>query len=151
MLKIQILTPFRHQFRNKDIWLTAYEAYYLDIEKDGDKAELEYILSNQFPYRDFIYIEPSTVNQSIIDSVKAANGARPVQEFTEPTLKLGVEESLSEPELEPAVPTNAFAQDKRREELQQMRAKNVRFIAEQHGIEYTNKDEAIEAILTVEF
>lgn len=151
MLKIQILTPFRHQFRNKDIWLTAYEAYFLDVENDTDRAELEYILSNQFPYRDFIYIEPSAVNQSIIDSVKAANGARPVQEFIEPTPKQEVQKSVSEPELELAVPTNMSAQDKRREELEQMRAKNVRFIAEKHGIEYTNKEEAIEAILTVEF
>jgi len=151
MINIQILTPFRHQFRNKDIWLTAYEVYILDVAKEADKAELEYMLSNLFPYRDFIYIEPSALNLNIIESVKGYNGERSVQEYIEPPVKEVPVEPIIQPELKEPESLNKEAQVDRKQELEEMKAKQVRLVAESLGIEYSNKEDTIEAILNVEF
>lgn len=82
-LRVQIRTPFRHQFRVKDLWLTAYEDYYLDSVKDKD--EIKYLLSDLFPFREFIYIEPSHIDKLILEEVEIDKGNLPVGPSPEET------------------------------------------------------------------
>lgn len=72
MVRIQIRAPFRQQFRSKDIWLNTHEDYYLD--EIADRDELKYVLSPLFPYREFVYVEPSQIQPSLLLELSQDSG-----------------------------------------------------------------------------
>lgn len=112
MIRILILTPFRHQFRNKDTWLMSHESYYLDQVKDKD--EIKYMISDLFPFREFIYVNTAELNSELLNEIKNEQGFSKfgddttslVIEETAAHSFLSIEEASSLPAIEPV--TNIF-------------------------------------------
>lgn len=85
MIRIQITSPFRYQFRTsdydskapqdkveKDLYLTAGEWYHLDPKKDKD--EVKFVLSPNFTFKNYIYVNLETVPDSIKKELKLESG-----------------------------------------------------------------------------
>jgi hypothetical protein len=193
MIRIQVGTPFRLQFRSKDIWLTAHEDYYLDINKSEEREELKYLLSNLFPYRDFIYIDEDQVGLALLKEVSDENGFTPVGEQYEeviehPTslpedsfivppqdppintfvdrVEISIPDKIEATDLERALPADEPVEEvkleevadekieaiaKRAKELSALSVRKIKDLAQEYGIDYTNKEETIESILIMEF
>lgn len=194
MLRIQILTPFRHQFHTKDVWLMAHESYYLDEERD--KEEIKHILSSLFPYKEYIYINPEQVSTKLRKEIEEERGFTSIDSIEIPlipspsTSPLPVEEAVFQPAKEPDVnvfdKTNkliepSLPQDvsldvqpkkdsKDKEEkaigtvyeidaekqervkhLSDLHWKKLKDIAEQYDISYTEKEDVIKKIISIEF
>lgn len=85
MIRIQVTSPFRYQYRTsdydpkapqdkveKDLYLTAGEYYHLDPKKDRD--EVKFVLSPNFTFKNYIYVNVETVPQDIKDELKLESG-----------------------------------------------------------------------------
>lgn len=85
MIKIQITSPFRYQFRTsdhdpkvpkdkveKDLYLTAGEYYHLDPKKDKD--EIKFVLSPNFTFKDYIYVNAETVPKDLKSELNFESG-----------------------------------------------------------------------------
>lgn len=197
MIRILVLTPFRHQFRHKDIWLMSHESYYLDSTLDKD--EIKYILSDSFPYREFIYLNTDQLDKELIDEVASDRGFTPVNSSVpepstpqdspitpnsfdrvqEPDVNIFEQRileqqgivpqhesssslpqvplapvSLPEPEINNSTSDISDALVERKERLNvltQLHWRKVKDIAEQYDILYTDKDEVIQKIISLEF
>jgi len=93
MIRIQITSPFRYQFRTsdydietkadkmiKDHFLTAGSYYNLDPVKD--RAEVKYILSPNFVFKNYIYVDTESIPVEIANELKLESGF--YDEFTLP-------------------------------------------------------------------
>lgn len=56
-VKVIAVCSFPYKYKQRQVYLTTGETLYLDNSKDKD--EIAYLLSESFPYREFIYIEGS--------------------------------------------------------------------------------------------
>lgn len=71
MIRIQITSPFTYEYLNGDDklikrhYLTAGNYYHLDEEKD--KEEIRYILSPNFLFKNYIYVNLETVPKELIE------------------------------------------------------------------------------------
>ena len=85
MIRIQITSPFRYQYHTsdydpnvaadkveKDTYFTAGEWYHLDPIKD--KAELKFVLSPNFTFKNYIYVNLETVPESLKEELKLESG-----------------------------------------------------------------------------
>lgn len=85
MIRIQITSPFRHQFRTsdydnetkadkmiKDVFLTAGSYYHLDPVKD--RAEVKFILSPNFVFKNYIYVDTETLPLDLVKELKLEEG-----------------------------------------------------------------------------
>lgn len=85
MIRIQITSPFRHQFRTsdydnetkadkmiKDVFLTAGSYYHLDPVKD--RAEIKFILSPNFVFKNYIYVDTETLPLDLVKELKLEEG-----------------------------------------------------------------------------
>ena len=85
MIRIQVTSPFRYQYRTsdydpaspedkveKDLFLTAGEYYHLDPKKDKD--EVKFVLSPNFTFKNYIYVNIETVPQDLKDELKLESG-----------------------------------------------------------------------------
>jgi len=85
MIRIQITSPFRYQYRTsdydpkapqdkveKDLYLTAGEYYHLDPVKD--KEEVKFVLSPHFTFKNYIYVNLETVPQELQAELKLESG-----------------------------------------------------------------------------
>lgn len=66
MFKVTASCSFPYKYKTRQIYLTSGETLYLDEERDKD--EIDYILSDYFPYRAFVYIEGKGVRKSGIQN-----------------------------------------------------------------------------------
>lgn len=93
MIRIQITSPFRYQFRTsdydnetkadkmiKDHFLTAGSYYTLDPKKD--RAEVKFILSPNFIFKNYIYVDVESIPKDISEELKLESGF--YEEFTLP-------------------------------------------------------------------
>jgi len=93
MIRIQITSPFRYQFRTsdydtetkadrmiKDHFLTAGSYYTLDPIKD--RAEVKFILSPNFVFKSYIYVNTQSIPADIAKELDIENGF--YDEFTLP-------------------------------------------------------------------
>lgn len=71
MIRIQVTCPFTYEYFNGDKklikrhYLTAGNYYHLDEEKD--KEEIKYILSPNFIFKNYIYVNLETVPKELIE------------------------------------------------------------------------------------
>lgn len=85
MIRIQITSPFRYQYRTsdydpkapqdkveKDLYLTAGEWYHLDPKKDKD--EVKFVLSPNFTFRNYIYVNLESVPSELKQELNLENG-----------------------------------------------------------------------------
>ena len=85
MIRIQVTSPFRYQYRTsdydpkapqdkveKDLYLTAGEYYHLDPVKDKD--EVKFVLSPHFTFKNYIYVNLETVPQELKTELKLESG-----------------------------------------------------------------------------
>lgn len=54
-VKVIAVCSFPYKYKQRQVYLTSGEILYLDDQKD--KEEIAYLLSDSFPYREFIYLE----------------------------------------------------------------------------------------------
>jgi len=78
MIRIQITSPFTYEYFNGDAkllkrhYLTAGNYYHLDEEKD--KEEIRFILSPNFIFKNYIYVNLETVSQDLQNELNLENG-----------------------------------------------------------------------------
>jgi hypothetical protein len=85
MIKIQITSPFRYQYRTsdydtnvakdkveKDTYFTAGEWYHLDPKKDKD--EIKFVLSPNFTFKNYIYVNLGTVPEDLQEELQLESG-----------------------------------------------------------------------------
>lgn len=85
MIRIQITSPFRYQYRTsdydrnvaqdkveKDTYFTAGEWYHLDPKKDKD--EVKFVLSPNFTFKNYIYVNLETVPAALKEELKLESG-----------------------------------------------------------------------------
>jgi hypothetical protein len=78
MIRIQITSPFRHKYENadrekrKDIFFQAGDYYHLDNKES--KEEVKQMLSPNYPFKNYIYVDPSTVPQEISKELNLESG-----------------------------------------------------------------------------
>lgn len=78
MIRIQITCPFTYEYFNGDDklikrhYLTAGNYYHLEEEKD--KEEIKYILSPNFIFKNYIYVDLETVPQELKQEFSLSHG-----------------------------------------------------------------------------
>ena len=78
MIRIQITSPFRYKYYNgegkldKDVHLTAGNYYHLHPKKDI--LELKFILSPNFAFKNYIYVNLETVPKELLQELKLESG-----------------------------------------------------------------------------
>lgn len=78
MIRIQVTCPFTYEYFNGDDklikrhYLTAGNYYHLEEEKD--KEEIRYILSPNFIFKNYIYIDLETIPKELIKEFNLDNG-----------------------------------------------------------------------------
>jgi hypothetical protein len=78
MIRIQVTSPFTYEYFNGDDklikrhYLSAGNYYHLDEEKDKD--EIKYILSPNFIFKNYIYINLETIPKALIKEFELDNG-----------------------------------------------------------------------------
>lgn len=85
MIKIQITSPFRYQYRTsnydrntpkdkveKDTYFTAGEWYHLDPKKDKD--EVKFVLSPNFTFKNYIYVNLETIPEALLEELNLESG-----------------------------------------------------------------------------
>ena len=86
MIKIRVTSPFRYQYVNgdgklaKDVHFAAGDYYHLDAKKD--KLEAIYVLSPNFPFKNYIHVESETVPADLAQEVGLEAGF--YEEYTLP-------------------------------------------------------------------
>lgn len=78
MIRIQVTCPFTYEYYNGDgnlikrHYLTAGNYYHLDEVKD--KEEIRYVLSPNFIFKNYIYINLDTVPKELIEELNLSHG-----------------------------------------------------------------------------
>lgn len=78
MIRIQITSPFTYEYFNGDDklikrhYLTAGNYYHLDEEKD--KEEIKYILSPNYIFKNYIYVDLETVPKELKEEFNLSHG-----------------------------------------------------------------------------
>jgi len=85
MIRIQITSPFRHQFRTsdyddktvadkmiKDCFLTAGSYYHLDLKKD--REEIKFILSPNFVFKSYIHVDLESIPADLAKELELEGG-----------------------------------------------------------------------------
>jgi hypothetical protein len=78
MIRIQVTSPFTYEYFNGDDklvkrhYLSAGNYYHLDEEKDKD--EIKYILSPNFMFKNYIYVNLETISKELIKEFELDNG-----------------------------------------------------------------------------
>jgi hypothetical protein len=192
MIRIQAIAPFRYQYQQKIVWLTSGECMYLNPSNASQKEELKFILSSRFTYKEYVYIDLSSVDSELRQEMNEEDGFYPIETYyplpeevcpiVPASFTAPYQEPIDSPYLNPII-TSIMSQpidtsnkgiveqtalpiditcleplsDKeanrisRSKELTYTSARKVRGISDKYGIEYTNKNEAIEKILDIEF
>lgn len=174
MIRVLITGPFKYEYKEKPIWLTAGESMYLDPSNVSDMQEIKYLLSKAFPYKDHIYVDHTEVS-SILECLSQEEGLYKVKDPLTPQDPLPI--TLYPEELDPQdkelislednlglsisdtecssnpVEDRDKAKAFRRKELASLSLDNLRTILV--GLDYktkiSNKNEAIKRILLIEF
>jgi len=181
MIEILVLSPFKHEYGNKSVYLSCGERYTLDPTKPEEKEELKYILADFYPYREFVYYdrteEVKTLEKEeddlklgpLLEDVISPATTEEVADYDdiiqEPEDNIFLAPEVAEtlaPEVtnysEPS-PEETFEEEPevivtreiRKKELGDLGWKEIKAIIESHNLEYTTKPEAVELILNVEF
>lgn len=199
IVKVKVTSPFRYEYQGKRSWVASGENLTLDTSNKNQREELKYIMSSNFPYKEFIYIDVASLPEAIKCEVReeagfyklpptpidgpdqpgASDFFRPLGEaednkFIHPVinsykeeeeLALDKDEPLIETKLEEECIKEEIKEEQeqvkeekqedliksRKAELSQTPWSKVKDIVESYGEEYTNKSEAIELILMIEF
>lgn len=197
IVKVNVLSPFRYEYQGRKSWVATGEALYLDTHNKDQRQELKYIMSSNFPFKEFIYLDVASLPEDLKCEVKEEGGfynlpSTPVEKpesvapagffnalgeaednkFLHPVIQEKIEEitNTKDQDDEPLVETKVeedcveeciqepeeprdIEEDKksRKAELNQTPWNKVKDILEAYGNEYTNKSEAIEKILEIEF
>lgn len=80
MVEIFILTGFQHIFGSKNVFLESGTTYYLSL--DGDREELAWMLSSNFPYRNRINIR---LTPAVVSALGTSGNSSLVQFSTPPS------------------------------------------------------------------
>lgn len=102
MFKIQVLSPFRYVYHNadnvkkKELYLAAGSYYYLDSVKD--KQEIKYILSNNFAFKNYIYVNETLIPSDIKAELELEQGSFEV--YTLPEEKSFTEDEFKVPSID---------------------------------------------------
>lgn len=147
-VRVTVQTSFTYEYGSKANHVTCGAILYYDPSLEKELEELNFVMSSVYLKKGFISVE-----ESIKEDFKNKAGI-----FAEKTI---VSEQISTPfvvkeEVEPEViaeeTTVYITLEDRKNQLEAMKAAEVKNIAEKLGIEeYTNKASAIEYILKVEY
>jgi hypothetical protein len=195
LIKVNILSPFRYEYRGKASWVTTGDILVLDTQNKDQKEEIKYIMSSIFPFKDFIYLDVASLPSEFKCEVDNDRGSyhlppTPIDRLEPPLpqdffLPLGeaeenkfvkatfpkppvyVEQDEEDDEnllIETYVELECIDEQQqedqeyreediksRKEELSQTPWLKVKTLVESYGLEYTNKTEAVELILSKEF
>lgn len=142
-VRVTVQTSFTYQYGSKVNHLICGAILYFNPSLDKELDELKYVMSSVYLERGFLSVEES-IKQDYKN--KAGIFAKKISGFEEPSTINTAEEK----ELDSSVETISL--EDRKNQLEDMRAAEVRTIAEELGLEeYTNKTAAIEYILNVEY
>lgn len=89
IVKVNILSPFRYEYQGKRSWVASGDRLTLDTSNRNQKEELKYIMSSNFPYKEFIYIDVASLPEALRCEVEEEAGFyrlpdTPVEEPEEP-------------------------------------------------------------------
>ena len=78
MIRIQIISPFRYQYeagdstQRKDFYFAAGDYYHLDAIKD--KGEAKYILSPNYSFKNYIYVDTDSIPEDLFEELGLESG-----------------------------------------------------------------------------
>lgn len=65
LVKVNVLSPFRYEYRGKYSWVATGEFLILDTSNKDQRSELLHLLSSNFTYKEFIHIDIQTLPEDI--------------------------------------------------------------------------------------
>lgn len=74
LTKVSILSPFRYEYNGRRSWVGTGESLYLDTSNKDQRAELLYILSSNFPFKEFVHIDVKALPSDLQCEVKDNKG-----------------------------------------------------------------------------
>jgi hypothetical protein len=70
IINITIKAPFWHRFKGRDTFYTTQDMMRIDTSKPEGVEEFKYIISNNYPYKNFIHINENQVERFLNRHVK---------------------------------------------------------------------------------
>lgn len=74
LVKISILSPFRYEYNGRASWVATGESLHLDTGNKDQRAQLFYILSSNFPFKEFIHVDVKALPLDIQCEIEGNKG-----------------------------------------------------------------------------